>query len=627
MSFSGASLDHLLEHTPALVGVATDDGRFLRISRAWAEFLGLSLEEIEGAEFMTFVHPEDRKTTAAALGRLDQNQPLIDFVTRYRSGSGEYRLLSWRADRGVDELVYFTAQDVTESQQLTETLEASNERLRQVAEIAGIGGWMVDLVNNTLFWDETTRRIHEVPEDYVPTLEAGVNFYEGQAAQDIGQAVQEGIDNQKSWDLVLPLITYTGRRIFVRASGRPLLDDGVVTRLTGTFQDVTESQEYAEQLERSRAAAESANEAKSRFLANMSHEIRTPLNGVLGMAQLLERTPLDDRQAYYLQTLRESGGALASLVDDVLDLARIEAGEVRLMKQRFDLQELVSTSRSAVAAQAAEKNLLLTSSVSAALPATLDGDAVRLKQVLINLLGNAIKFTPSGRVSLDLTLAPPNFMRITVTDTGPGVPDTIKDKIFERFTQADSSDTRQQGGAGLGLAICKDLVRLAGGRIGVTDAPDGGARFWATWPLGEEATALVENAAVTSSSQPTVLVAEDNMVNALMMQEALSQAGYTVIHARNGREAVELALDEHPDVMLLDVHMPELNGLEVVERIRERTRSPAPFLMLTADVTPEMHSRIDQLNPYAAFTKPIDIEAVLRAIGDVMPSEPEPLPA
>jgi PAS domain-containing protein len=200
------------------------------------------------------------------------------FENRYRSASGEYRHLNWRSDQGADGLIYFTAEDITDARMMKASLEASNERLSLVADIAGIGGWTVDLVNETVFWDATTRRIHEVPEDFEPTLEQGVKFYDGEAAATIAKLrLTDAIANQSSWDLVLPLITYTGKRIFVRASGRPISVNGTVTSLTGTFQDVTEEREHAERLELSRAAAESANEAKSRFLANMSHEIRTPL--------------------------------------------------------------------------------------------------------------------------------------------------------------------------------------------------------------------------------------------------------------------------------------------------------------------------------------------------------------
>ena len=341
----------------------------------------------------------------------------------------------------------------------------------------------MDLVNETVSWDETTRRIHEVPDDFEPTLEQGVNFYDSEAAVTIASAVNAAIEESEPWDLVLPLITYTGKRIFVRASGRSIEVNGVVTRLTGTFQDVTEQQEYVQMLEASRAAAESANAAKSRFLANMSHEIRTPLNGVMGMAQLLQRTELSDQQDFYLRTLHDSGQALMSLIDGVLDIARIEAGEIALTDRLFDLFEQIHTARSAVATPAAEKGLMLALDLADDLPRHAVGDSVRLKQVLINLLGNAVKFTDAGAVVLAANRGEGGDVRFTVDDTGPGVADRLKGAIFERFSQADSSSTRAKSGAGLGLSISRELVQLAGGRIGVEDSASGGARFWFTWPL------------------------------------------------------------------------------------------------------------------------------------------------
>ncbi len=613
---SAPSLDLLLSQTPALVGVASTDGKFVRVSKAWEDFLGLPVSELEGSEFVRFIHPDDVEGTVEALGELDQSRPVIGFENRYRSANGEYRNLVWRSDQGPDGLIYFTAEDVTDATKLRTTLEASNERLRQVADIAGIGGWIVDLVNGTVFWDDTTRRIHEVPDDYVPNLEEGVAFYEGDAAETIGAAVQEAIEKHQPWDLVLPLITYRGNRVFVRASGKPLVDNGVVTHLTGTFQDVTEEREYAERLELSREAAESASEAKSRFLANMSHEIRTPLNGVLGMAQLLKRTPLSDKQAFYLQTLSESGGALLSLINDVLDLSRIEAGEVTLVEEPFALDEMISNSRSAVAAQAAQKGLLV-SVVANGLPKRVMGDAARIKQVLINLLGNAVKFTDSGQITLKVEAGENDQLRFSVVDSGPGIPDAMKSAIFERFTQIDESNTRQQGGTGLGLAICKDLIDLAGGRISVEDTPGGGATFWFDWPLPTVEDDGLDDEHAPGTDSISILIAEDNAVNALMLQEALSASGYSVIHAHNGREALELAVKRPPDVMILDVHMPELNGFEALKLIKAASEKLPPVFILSADVTPQTRAAAEGLNIEAFLTKPINIDALIEAVDAV----------
>jgi len=600
------------------VGVASTDGKFVRVSKAWEDFLGIPVTELEGRDFLHFIHPDDVEPTVQALSVLDQSQPVIDFENRYQSASGEYRNLVWQSDRGPDGLIYFTASDITDSVRLRTTLEASNERLHQVADIAGIGGWVVDLSEQTVYWDDTTRRIHEVPDDYVPTLEQGVAFYDGDAAETISTAVQEGIETKKPWDLVLPLITYTGRRIWVRASGKPLVEDGVVTRLTGTFQDVTEEHEYAERLQMGRAVAESANEAKSRFLANMSHEIRTPLNGILGMAQLLERTSLNDKQAFYLRTLSESGGALVSLINDVLDLSRIEAGEVTLVEERFELREVISNARSAVAAQAAQKGLVVSVITPDDLPQSVLGDAARIKQVLINLLGNAVKFTEVGQITLRVDGLANNRLRFSVIDTGPGVVDDLKSTIFARFTQVDESTTRRQGGTGLGLAICKDLVALAGGEIGVADTPGGGATFWFDWPLPAADDTSDADSSQHSTKRIRVLIAEDNAVNAMMLQEALGASGYDVVHAQNGLEALELAVQAPPDVMILDVHMPEVNGIEALKLIKAAREIIPPVFFLSADVTPQTRAEAEDLNVAAFLSKPVNIDVLLDAVGNVV---------
>lgn len=597
------------------------DGKFVRLSKAWEGFLGRPRSELEGVSFLDLVHPDDRASTREQMALMEKDEAVEGFVNRYRVADGSYRELSWRSKRGPDDLIYFTAEDITEANAMRASLETSNERLRQVAEIAGIGGWIVDLVNQSVSWDETTRRIHEVPDDFEPTLEEGIDFYDGEAADTIASAVNAGIEKGEPWDLVLPLITYTGKRIFVRASGRPILKDGTVIRLTGTFQDVTEQQEYAEMLEASRAAAESANAAKSRFLANMSHEIRTPLNGVMGMAQLLQRTELSDQQDFYLRTLHDSGQALMSLIDGVLDIARIEAGEVELTERPFDLFEQIHTARSAVAAQAAEKGLMLSLELADDLPRHAIGDSVRLKQVLINLLGNAVKFTDAGAVVLTAKRGDDGDIAFAVDDTGPGVGDALKDTIFERFTQVDSSSTRVKGGAGLGLSISRELVQLAGGRIGVEDSAAGGARFWFTWPLKAvipsrppQSTARAGDAHARDAL--TVLVAEDNPINAMMVEEVLRSEGHQVLHANDGKEALDMAERYAPDVILMDVHMPEMNGIEAIRRLRALPHplSNTRIFVLTADVTDDTRRQLSELRIEDSFSKPIDINRLINAL-------------
>ena len=615
------SIEHLLDITPALMGTADMDGRFVKLSQAWENLLELPRSELEGARFLDFVHPDDMASTIEQMSLMEAYESIEGFVNRYRTAKGEYRELSWRSKRAPDGLIYFIAEDITEAAAVRSALEASYERLRQIAEIANIGGWELDLATNVLSWDDVTRRIHEVPDDYVPTVETAVDFYEGDASDTIAQAVNRAIERDVDWDLVLPLRTYSGARLYVRASGRPVFKDGVTVKLTGTFQDVTEQQEYAEMLKAGRAAAESANAAKSRFLATMSHEIRTPLNGVLGMAQLLERTDISGQQDFYLRTLQDSGKALMSLMDGVLDIARIESGEIELADQPFDLFEQIHTARSAVAAQAAEKGLALTLKLADDLPRVIQGDSARLSQVLINLLGNAVKFTDSGAIVVAAECNAAGVVRFVVDDTGPGVADEHKATIFERFTQVDSSSTRSKGGVGLGLSICCELIHLARGQIGVEDSPSGGARFWFTWPYGAVEETASSRAALSmgrrdESDALTVLVAEDNPINAMMMEEVLRSEGHQVLKASDGEAALDLAERHGPDVILMDVHMPKMNGIEAIKRLRALPQplSKTRVFVLTADVTEDTRRQLADLHIDESFSKPVDINELISAL-------------
>ena len=310
-----------------------------------------------------------------------------------------------------------------------------------------------------------------------------------------------------------------------------------------------------------------------------------------------------------------------SLIDGVLDIARIESGEVELADRPFDLFDQIHTARSAVAALASEKGLMVTVQLADDLPRLIEGDSARLKQVLINLLGNAVKFTDAGAVILAAELGPAGEILFRVDDTGPGVADPYKDAVFERFTQVDSSTTRAKDGAGLGLSISRELVHLAGGEIGVEDSKSGGARFWFTWPYGAVTpTGHAPSAASTPSRDSgaalTVLIAEDNAVNAMMVEEVLKAEGHQVLKASNGKVALDMAERHEPDVILMDIHMPEMNGIEAIRRLRALPRplSNTRVFVLTADVTDDTRRQLADLRVDARFSKPINIDALINAL-------------
>lgn len=364
------------------------------------------------------------------------------------------------------------------------------------------------------------------------------------------------------------------------------------------------------ELNRARLNAEAANRAKSRFLATMSHEIRTPMNGVLGMLALLQGSGLSEEQQEYVAQAAASGRDLVKLLDDILDISRIEAEKMELACADFALQPLVEQTISLLAPQAHDKELRLSVSLDPAMPDYLKGDAGRLRQILINLISNGIKFTSQGSVSVQGRLESRHDHRVLlcfeVCDTGIGIPPEKQELIFEPFTQVDDSPTRSYGGTGLGLAICRQLVQLMQGTITVESSPGSGSifRFTALFeaadsPLPQQTEPLTtlkeEDTAddVRHSGQYRILLAEDELTNQTVTQKMLMRAGYLVDVANNGKEALS-ALEQHDyDLVLMDCMMPVMNGYEATALIRNpasQVRNHAvPIIALTANAMKEDH--------------------------------------
>jgi signal transduction histidine kinase/AmiR/NasT family two-component response regulator len=401
-----------------------------------------------------------------------------------------------------------------------------------------------------------------------------------------------------------------------------------------SYVDITEQHRAAEAQRAAVEAAEAANQAKSEFLAVMSHEIRTPLNGVLGMAQAMELEPLSPVQKERLGVIRQSGGALLEILNDVLDLSKIEAGKLVLEITDFDLGAVASAAQAAFGAVAAHKGLELDVAVAPDARGLWRGDAVRVRQVIFNLVANAVKFTEAGAVSVEVAARPGEGVRIAVRDSGIGITPDRLPTLFEKFVQADSSTTRRFGGTGLGLAICRELCRAMGGAIAVESEPGVGSVFVVDLPLpaagpapAAPREAVLQPGAPTAGPALRVLAAEDNPVNQLVLKTLLSQVGVEPVIVANGAEALAAFDQGGWDLILMDVQMPVMDGLAAARAIREReARNGAartPIIALTANAMSHQIEGYRLAGMDGVLAKPIEVARLYETLASASAPAPE----
>ena len=449
------------------------------------------------------------------------------------------------------------------------------------------------------------------------------------------KALREAIENGEAINVEIVNHRKDGSRFVNELHLSPIFgDDGEVRYIFGIQHDVTAREQFARDAERARRAAERANAEKSDFLAFMSHEIRTPMNGVMGTISLLLDTTLDAEQHAYAETARRCGELLLATVNEMLDLSRIEAGHLAIEEEAFDLAAPVAEVLDLLAPAVAEKGIRLSASIDPLLPARVIGDARRLRQVLLNLADNAVKFTAVGGVGIRVERAEAQGqVRFVVADTGIGMPPEVQARLFGRFAQAGPETARRYGGSGLGLMICKRLVGLMGGRIVLTSAPGKGSTFSFEIPLrpiaesGRPPSTLLPKPAITKhlpGARGRILIAEDGEANQLVAAAILRKAGYAVDLARDGEEALGAARTAAYDLVLMDVRMPRMDGLAATAAIRD-LEGPAgrvPIIAMTAAVMPNEVARCLEAGMDGHVAKPMDLTALLAAVSDILENRP-----
>lgn len=487
-----------------------------------------------------------------------------------------------------------------------EKLRHGEEQLRYALSAAQGGVWDWNVHEESVHFSPAWKAMLGYEDDEVEnSFEAWERLLHPEDLPAARAAVQDHLEgNTDHYVLEHRLKCKDGTYLWIAARGKLISRsaDGSPGRFVGTHTDISQQIQAAEALRSAKEAAEQATRAKDEFLANMSHEIRTPLNGILGMTSVLLTTELSGEQRDLAETVQGSGDALVTIVNDILDFSRIESGSLSIAALPLDPRASCREAEELLATQASERGLQLRVEVSPDVPAAVRGDAGRIRQVLLNLLGNAIKFSDEGEICLRLTSSNEGEgrvrLRYEVQDHGIGIPAGAIPHLFSRFSQVDSSSTRTRGGTGLGLAICGQLASLMDGQIGVESELGVGSTFWVEFvltlcePEAKSGPQSCECHEVQASSQRLrVLLAEDNRVNALVAQALLDRLNLEVDTVTDGKQALSAFEAETYDLVLLDVQMPELDGLQAATEIRRREEEEGrservPIVALTASALP-----------------------------------------
>jgi len=500
-------------------------------------------------------------------------------------------------------------------------------QLREAIDAMPDGLGFFDGDDRLVLWNA---RYAEVNPELCSKLERGMTFRQ---ILEIGISeglYQEAVGREEEWiaertaarrKLSVTLEQQIAGGRWLRVQDRMTAAGGIVT----VVNDITDLKRNARALAEARDAAEAANAAKSQFLANMSHEIRTPLNGVIGVAQALSHTDLSEEQRDMLKLIDASGRTLQILLSDILDLARVESGRLQLHVEPMDLHQAVEEAAQLYAETARNKGLQYMVEIADDCPRWIEADVVRIKQVLTNLVSNAVKFTARGMVQLTVRVhvdaGGQEMLRLAVADTGIGFDAAVRDRLFSRFEQADGGITRQFGGSGLGLAICRQLAEMMGGVRDCESEPDGGSCFMLTVPLrrADAPEPQVELAQPAGSLHGlSVLVADDHPTNRKVVELILSQIDARMVLVENGQQAVDAFRADRFDIVLMDMQMPVMDGLTATREIREieagEGRARTPVVMLTANALAEHVAAAQAAGADRHLAKPFDAAELIETV-------------
>ena len=627
---------------------SNNDGRIGKVSNACERVLGWTAEEMVRAPLADLLHPDDLARTLATAEIFSRGEELIDFENRYRHKDGSYRWLSWRGRRDADSgIVYCSAVDITSRKAMEAELQQTVQRYNLAISATSDGIWDWNIETDELYVSPRYREMLGFSGEAGAPKSAAewrthLHLEDAAAARRAYEAYLSG--DSPDYRAVFRMKHFDGSWRTVLSRGVALRDsEGKAIRMLGVHADITEQKQLEDSLRLLKEQAEAANLAKSDFLANMSHEIRTPMNAVIGATQLLAMgAPLNEKQQKLVNVLRESASAMMALLNDFLDLSKIESGNFQFDQVQFDARQVVAEVIQILGVQAEAKGLALSQVNDCACinERLFLGDPSRIKQMLLNLCGNAVKFTEQGSVNVEISCRPTRHPDVedlifVIEDTGIGIPTEKLSAIFGKFEQGDATITRKFGGAGLGLAIVKALVDAMGGTIDVISHVARGSTFTIQLPL-RRAPAIAEAVANSGSepsaamATPKILLVEDIPANVLIAQHYLDEFGLTYEVATDGAQAVARILaGETYDAILMDVQMPIMDGREATRRIRiyerDTARTPHQIIAVTAHAMADDREKCLAAGMDDYLSKPFETQALeqklIRAIAAKRKSE------
>jgi two-component system, sensor histidine kinase and response regulator len=643
----------LVEQSPDAVLVHRQ-GRIIFANRACVSLFGASGSgELLGKQMFDFVHPDDRENVrkrirehAGDFTNVRQNETrLIGLSGKETYTEAVACSITYHGEASM-QVAY---RDISQRREAEKRLLESEASLAGAQRVAHLGSWRRDLIDledwahNPLRWSDEMFRIlgYSVGEVEVST-ENFVRAIHPDDRDRIGEGLSAAIRERRPYSADYRIILPNGTERNLHSQAEIVYDENTKrsSKMVGIVQDVTDRKRAEQELIAAKEAAEAGSRAKSEFLANMSHEIRTPLNGVMGMTDLALETDLTSEQREYLETVKVSADSLLTVINDILDFSKIESGKVDLELDDFNLRDSLEATLKTLALRADEKGVELLCEIAPSVPDVVRGDSNRLRQVVVNLIGNAIKFTDHGEVALNVHVEAEDdddrIIHFTVSDTGIGIPAEKQKLIFEPFAQADNSTTRKYGGTGLGLTISKRLVGLMDGKMWVESEVGRGTQFHFTARLktSEQPIAVGTIAPPETLRGVKVLIVDDNRTNRRILEGMLKRWEMKSTSVEDGEEALARLSSAHNvgepyALVLTDMHMPKMDGFSLIEQIRQRPElSTAIIMMLTSAGHRGDGARCQELGVAAYLLKPIRQSELREAIARVLgaPAQKGPIP-